>query len=68
MSIECNFSFSDLYKAAYGKNLSKDEKKKFINLSQEEINNLVLKWAKKAGWKIERKRGNDKEVYIAFHP
>lgn len=68
MSIECNFSFDDLYNAAYGKNLSKKEKEKFTVLSQDTINELVLKWTKKANWKTKIKKGIDGKNYLSFHP
>lgn len=66
--MECDFSFSDLYKAAFGKNLSKKEKESFANLTQIEINRLVSKWAKKASWKTQDKKGDDGKIYLAFYP
>lgn len=68
MGIECNFSFDDLYKAAFGKDISKKAKQEFANLSQDKINNLVLKWSKKANWKTEEKKGIDGKIYLAFFP
>ena len=68
MISECNFSFNDLYEAAFGKSLDVKEKAKFQELSQQEINILVLQWAKKAGWKTTKKINKDKTVFIAFNP
>ncbi len=68
MDISCNFSFWDLYKAAFKKNPSKKLKKDFQNLSQIEINKHVLIWAKKAGWQTEERIGSDKKIYLAFFP
>lgn len=66
--LACHFSFEDLYRASYNKDLSKSLKTKFQTLDQTEINKLVLKWSKKAKWKTEERRGSDGEIYIAFHP
>lgn len=64
----CNYSFDDLYNAAFGKNLTSKHKKEFQSLSQEEINKLVLTWAKKAGWKATEVKGDDEIIYISFQP
>lgn len=66
--IECNFSFEMLYKAAFNRDLSKNIKLKLQNLPQEEINKLVLKWSKKAGWKTEERIGSNGVLYRAFYP
>ena len=68
MGEECNYSFFDLYKAAYGHRIALKEKRALQKLSQEEINKLVLVWAKEAGWKTKKKKGTDKKVYLSFHP
>lgn len=65
---ECNYSFYDLYKAAYGHRIPLKEKKKLQMLSQDEINAQVLIWAKEAGWKTKKKKGTDKKTYLSFHP
>ena len=64
---ECKFSFDDLYKAAFGKSLTSKEKKKLQSLPQEDINTLVCKWAKEAGWKTKKKKGNNGKIYISFY-
>jgi hypothetical protein len=68
MAIECNYSFQDLYFAAFGHKPPLKEKIKLQKLSQEEINVLVRTWAEKAGWKTQKKKGTDKNVYLSFHP
>ncbi len=66
--IECDYSFDMLYKAAFGRNISQKKKKQLQSLSQEKINELVTKWAEKAGWNTEEKQGDDGATYIAFYP
>lgn len=68
MGIECNYSFADLYRAAFGIGLNIKEKRKFQAYSQEQINALVIEWAKIAGWKTKKKKGADKKVYLSFYP
>lgn len=68
MGIECAYSFDDLYKAAYGKNLKANEKAELQNLSQEKINEFVEIWAQKARWKTCKKKGSDNKIYLSFHP
>lgn len=65
---ECNFSFEDLYKAAFGKVLSQEEKEKLQKLPQQKINSLILEWANKANWNIYPKLGTDGKKYLAFYP
>lgn len=64
----CNYSFDDLYFAAYKKSLSDQEKNNLQELQQDEVNALVSEWAKKAHWKTMKKIGSDKKVYLAFEP
>jgi len=69
MSIdECDYSFFDLYKAAFGHRILLKEKRELQKLSQNEINILVSQWAKEAGWKTKPKKGTDKKIYLSFHP
>ncbi len=68
IGIECDYSFDMLYEAAFGMNLKPSEKTKFQKLPQAEINVLVIEWAKRAGWKTQKKRGEKNTIYIAFHP
>ncbi len=69
MSIdECDYSFFDLYKAAFGHRIPLKEKRELQKLSQNEINILVSQWAKEAGWKTKKKKGTDKKIYLSFHP
>lgn len=64
----CNYSFDDLYSAAYGKKITLQEKKELQKLPQEKINSCVVEWAQKAGWKTKEKRGTDGNIYLSFHP
>lgn len=66
--MECNYSFYDLYKAAFGHKVPLKEKIAFQKLEQSEINLLVLEWAKEAGWATRKKKGMDGKIYISFHP
>ena len=68
MGIECDYSFDALYQAAFGKKIPKKEKRKFQSLSQDEINTLVSRWAKKAGWDTTEKKGTDGNNFLSFHP
>lgn len=65
---ECDFSFQDLYKAAFKKEATKTFQTKFAKLPQEKRNELVKLWAEKAGWGTKEKMGNDNLVYTAFCP
>lgn len=65
---ECKFSFWNLYKAAQGKEISKEEKNNFINSSQEEKNNKIKKWVAQAQWTCEDRIGSDGMTYTAFAP
>jgi hypothetical protein len=65
---ECKFSFDDLYKATFNKSLNIKEKRKLQSLPQEEINEIVLSWTQKAGWKTKKKKGNDGKTYVSFYP
>lgn len=65
---ECDFSFLDLYKAAHKRNATEKFVKKFNRLTQDKRNDLVRIWAKKAGWGVKDKMGNDNLVYTAFCP
>lgn len=61
----CKYSFNDLYKSAYGKNIPKNI---FQNKCQNEINWLVSIWADIAKWHIKLIDGSDNIKYLAFAP
>lgn len=67
MSSACEFSFDTLYQAAFGKKITREEKRKLQKMPQEKINNIVSIWSSKAGWKTERIRGQDGIEYLAFY-
>jgi hypothetical protein len=64
----CNYSFDDLYKAAFGKKMPQIEKLKLQRLSQEGINELVIAWVQQAGWQTFARTGTDGKKYVAFYP
>jgi hypothetical protein len=68
MLTECNYSFTDLYIAAFGRTPSEEELLNFGKISQFERNILVKQWAEKAGWEVKDKIGTDGQVYTAFAP
>lgn len=68
MGVECDYSFEMLYKAAFGKSISKKEKSRLQILDQENINLLVKEWAQKAGWNTKIKFGQDGKEYLSFYP
>lgn len=68
MGPECNYSFKDLYMAAYGANMSSEDIKQFSFLSQAERNVKVLEWARLAGWGTDDRLGSDGQLYTAFCP
>ncbi len=67
INTECGYSFEILYEAAYGKRLDEGLKTKLQNLSQEKINSLVIKWAKIARWKTDKRIGSDGIEYVSFY-
>ena len=64
----CNYSFDDLYKAAFGKKLSTNQKKKLQKLPQEKINQLVEEWTQKAQWLSQEKILPQGTRFLAFSP
>lgn len=68
MDASCNFSFWDLYTAAFGKPPTTAFKTNFLSQPQTVINKNVQEWAEKAQWKTEERIGTDKKLYLAFFP
>ena len=66
--LECHYSFWDLSEAALGIKVSKDDKKNFLELSQNKKNEQIKHWADTAGWVCEDRRGSDGKIYTAFAP
>lgn len=66
--IECDYSFDMLYRAAFGRNIPLKEKRALQSATQVIINKKVLEWALIAGWITDERKGNDKNLYIAFYP
>ena len=68
MSIECAYSFYDLFAAAFKRRPTIEETAHFENLSQEKKNGLVKEWAREAAWETKDKVGSDGASYTAFAP
>lgn len=68
MGIECDYSFKDLYFAAFGEAPTQDEMVEFLRLDQDVRNERVKLWAEKAGWGTDDRVGTDGPVYTAFCP
>ena len=66
--IECNYSFQDLYKAAFKRAPNKAELIKFSKLSLPKRNKILKEWVNLVGWETQEKLGTDGEIYIAFAP
>lgn len=68
MGDECGYSFWDLFEASHNRKATVKEKKEFEEISQEERNKLVKKWARKANWGVDDRKGTDGQIYTAFCP
>lgn len=68
MGIECNYSFFDLFRAAFKREPTIEEIAQFENLDQESKNKQVKGWAEKAVWQTKDKIGSDGKTYTAFAP
>lgn len=68
MGIECAYSYSDLFYAAYGRMPNSDELSKMATLTQTERNRYVKELARAASWQTQDKVGSDLQIYTAFAP
>lgn len=68
MAIECAYSFTDLYRAAFGREPDAIAMAEFGRSSRQQRNTLVTRWAQLAGWETKDKVGSDGQVYTAFAP
>lgn len=68
MGPEKNYSFADLYEAAFGKKPAPERIVILLSLPQEEINEVVKEWAKQADWNALDVVGTDGKTYTAFYP
>ncbi len=62
----CGYSFSDLYRAAYGRDPDPEELERLYRLPRAAINATVREWAQLAGWETREVVGSDGEVYVGF--
>lgn len=67
MADYCNYSFDDLYKAAFGKSLNSQKKLQIKALSQDEINQYVRAWTQRAEWLL-REHHIGGQVFLSFQP
>jgi len=63
---ECAFSFEDLFRAAYGRGWSENEKAQVYGMTQADRNEWVSQTAAKTDFKTEDRVGTDGVVYRAF--
>lgn len=68
MDKSCQYSFSDLYRAAFGKIPEPKKMLELFSKPREEINQTVAEWAKIAGWKTKNRKAADGSEYLAFCP
>jgi hypothetical protein len=66
MDYACQFSFNDLYQAAFSRSLTEEEKSRLYGLSQNERNQKVGEWVRIAKWGSELRVGSDGVYYRAF--
>ena len=55
MSQESNYSFSNLFFAAFDRYQTSQEMGMFLKLSQEDKNREIVSWAQKAGWQTQER-------------
>jgi hypothetical protein len=68
MSIECAYSFFDLFRAAFKREPTIEEIAHFENLPQSGKNEMVKQWAAAAAWEAQDRVGTDGQTYTAFAP
>ena len=68
MGIECDYSFYDLYRAAFKRQPTLEQIAHFESLPQSGKNELVKQWAAAAAWETQDKVGSDGVTYTAFAP
>ena len=68
MGPECQYSFKDLYIAAFGRTPEDSEMTELFALSQKERNQQVKRWAESAGWGTEDRAGTGGQFYTAYCP
>jgi len=68
MSSHCQYSFADLYEAAFGAKPSKAALEELYALTQDERNIIVRDWVRRAEWESFDITGTDGVVYASFGP
>lgn len=68
MSSHCQYSFADLYEAAFGAKPTRAALEDLYALTQTERNIVVREWAARAKWETTDVTGKDGVVYASFGP
>ncbi|MBL0062714.1 MAG: hypothetical protein IPP40_14840 [bacterium] len=68
MSSHCQYSFADLFEAAFGEKPSKSALEELYSLTQDERNIVVRDWVRRAEWESFDITGTDGVVYASFGP
>jgi len=68
MSSHCQYSFADLYQAAFGAKPSKAALEELYALTEDERNIIVRDWVRREEWESFDITGTDGVVYASFGP
>ncbi|MEX0672705.1 MAG: hypothetical protein WDZ82_01145 [Candidatus Paceibacterota bacterium] len=68
MALECNYSYKDLYKAAFGKEPTFADLKVLKNLPYPTRERVVQNWIERAGWISKTVHSDDGKSYRMFKP
>ena len=68
MSQGCAYSFNDLFKAVFNRDMTPEEKADLYAQTQEARNAIVKGWAGQSRWRVEDRIGSDGIIYTAFWP
>jgi hypothetical protein len=68
MGIECDYSYNDLFRAAYNRLTTVKERELLSQMTQKDRNKYVRRLAGLAEWETKDKLGSDNQIYTAFAP
>ncbi|MEX0930276.1 MAG: hypothetical protein WDZ79_01215 [Candidatus Paceibacterota bacterium] len=68
MAPECDYSYHDLYAAAFGKDPEPGDLVALKNMPHPTRENVIRNWIERAGWISKEVRGEDGKVYTMFAP
>ncbi len=63
-----NYSLADLYEAAFGRKPAFEEIAYLSNLSKEELDQSIKRWAEWADWNVLPVIGLDGRTHLVFYP